>query len=155
MRAKPLNRLGFYALLAIAWIGSAQAKTCNITGGGVAFGAYDPTSSASLDTTGSVALDCEGSFEVVLSLSVGNGAGASYSGGRKMTRGRGSGTLTYNLYANAARTHVLGDGTGGSVTLHINGHRTYIQAIWARIPRGQHTVLAGSYADIVVATISY
>lgn len=155
MYPKSLNRLALYALLAITWIGNAQAKTCTVTGGAVAFGAYDPTSSASLDTTGSVTLDCDGGFQAVLSLSAGNGAKASYSDGRKMTRGGGGATLTYNLYANAARTQVLGDGTGGSVTLQISAQKTFTQAIWARIPGRQHTVLAGSYADTVVATVSY
>lgn len=153
MRDSPLNRWALCALLG-ACISSAQANWCNVTGGGVAFGAYDPTSSANLDTTGSLELRCNSVFNVVLSLSVGNGAGASYSGGRKLTRG-GGGTLTYNLYANTSRTQILGDGTGGSVTLNISGHNTYTQAIWARIPGNQRTVSTGSYADTVVATISY
>lgn len=156
MRTKPLNRWALYPLLAIACIGIAQADNkCSLTGGGVAFGAYNPTSSASLDTAGSLTLDCKGHFHAELSLSDGNGAGASYSGGRKMTRAGGQGTLTYNLYANAARTNVLGDGTGGSVKLRISGNKTYNQTIWARIPGNQRTALAGSYTDTVVATVSY
>lgn len=155
MHEKSLKRLVFYALLAMMWIGSAQAKTCSITGGGVAFGAFDPTSSSSLDTMGSLTLHCNGRFQAVLSLSVGNGAGASYSSGRKMTRAGGPGTLTYNLYANATRTKVLGNGTGGSVTLQINGQNTYSQTIWGRIPGGQNMVSVGSYTDIVMATVSY
>lgn len=156
MRAKPLNRVALLALLLIfGCIGNAQADgRCSVTGV-VAFGAYDPTSSASLDTTGSVNLNCDHKFSAVLSLSLGNGAGASYSAGRKMTGGVGPATLTYNLYANAARTQVLGDGTGGSVTLAISGNKTYSQPIWARLPGGQLSVLAGSYGDIVVLTISY
>jgi len=155
MRDNPLKRLALCAMLLLVWSANAQANWCKITGGGVVFGAYDPTSSANLDTTGSLILQCNSVFNVVLSLSVGNGAGASYSAGRKMTRSGGSGTLTYNLYANAARTQVLGDGTGSSVTLAIHGNNTYTQSIWARIPGNQSLVSSGSYGDTVVVTISY
>ena len=71
-----------------------------------------------------------------------------------MTRA-GGGSLNYNLYANASRTRVLGDGTGGSVTLKITGLKSEVQAIWARIPAHQANVLAGTYVDTVVTTISY
>ena len=154
MRKTTLIRLALCVLLASAWIGTAQANWCNVNGGGVAFGAYDPTSSGNINATGSLDMQCNSVFNVVLSVSVGNGTGASYSSGRKMTRA-GGGTLIYNIYADAARTQVLGDGTGGSVTLHISGHNTYTQAIWARIFGNQRTAQAGSYTDIVVATISY
>ena len=155
MRGKPLIRQALQALLlAMVCTGGAQAVWCNVNGGAVAFGLYDPTSAANLDTTGSLALQCNSKFSVVLSLSVGNGAGASYSSGRKMTRA-GGGTLRYNLYANAARTQVLGDGTNTSVTLAINDRNSFTQAIWGRIPGNQNTVRAGSYNDTIIATISY
>ncbi len=130
------------------------AKTCTISGGAVAFGVYDPTSAADLNTTGSVTVECNGSIDAELRISVGNGAGASFSQGRQMTRARG-GTLNYNLYANASRTRVLGDGTGGSRIIKITGQKSKDQAIWARIPARQANVLAGSYVDTLVATISY
>lgn len=155
MRGRPLNRGALAALLTILWAGNAQAKTCDIAGGNVAFGAYDATSRGNLDTTGSLSISCNGRFQAILSVSVGNGAGATYGGGRKMTRIGGGGTLTYNIYADAARTQVLGDGTGGGATLLINGQNTYTQPIWARILGGQQRVASGSYTDTVVATISY
>jgi len=146
----------FFVLLtcSVAWSVSAQANWCSITGGGVAFGSYNPLTSTNLDTTGSLIIQCNSSFNAVLTLSSGAGTGASYAGGRKMTNAK-RGTLTYNLYTDATRTQVLGDGTGGSVTLQINGKNTYTQPIWARIFGNQRTAAAGSYSDIVIATISY
>lgn len=141
-------------VLACMWSGNLLAKTCTVSSSGIAFGVYDPTAAANLNTIGSLTVDCNGSIYVELSLGVGNGAGATFTLGRKMTR-IGGGTLYYNLYANAARTQVLGDGTGGSVTLHINDHKTHSQPIWARIPARQVNALGGTYSDIVVATISY
>ena len=135
--------------------GNAHAKlTCNLSGGAAAFGAYDPVTAAEVLTTGSIKVTCNGPFNAVLSLGVGNGAGASYSGGRRMT-GSAGGTLIYNLYADAALSRVLGNGTGGSVTLNVSGPNSRTQAIWGRIPGGQNSVRAGSYGDTVVATISY
>jgi spore coat protein U-like protein len=154
MRDKPLNRLILTWMLVIAPIGSAQADWCRVTSGSVAFGVYDPRPSASLDATGSLTMQCNSEFSATLSLSLGRGVNASYSGGRKMTRASG-GTLNYNLYADPAHSQVLGDGTGGSVTLLIRGRNTYTQAIWARITGNQPTAGVGNYADTVVATISY
>jgi spore coat protein U-like protein len=154
MRRQPLISLALAGLLGIAPIFSARADWCDVTGGGVAFGAYDPRPSASLDTTGSLDIQCSNNFHATVSVSLGNGAGASYSGGRRMTRA-GGGTLAYNLYANSARTQVLGDGTGASVTLPVSGNKHYTQAIWARILKNQPNAKSGSYTDTVVVTISY
>lgn len=160
MRKHSLSRWALHALhalLAIAWSANAMAKSCNVAGGGVAFGSYNPASSAALQATGSLSLHCDENANVTLSLSLGNGAGANYSTGRKMTRAGGAGTLTYNLYADAARSHVLGDGTGGSVTLNLRPSKntTLAQPIYGRMPGSQSAVLPGSYGDTVIATISY
>lgn len=156
MRCKPLIRQTLCALfLALAWIGSAHAKTCGVSGAWVNFGIYYPGASGQLTTTGSVIVECNGEIHAQLSLSVGNGAGASYSGGRKMTRPNGGGTLLYNLYADSSRNLVLGDGTGGSVKLDIRGHKRLDQPIWARVPALQRTAQAGDYTDVVMVTISY
>jgi len=149
-----MKRCILYAMLVFMGSSNALAKTCTVSSSGVAFGVYDPTSAASLNTIGSLTVDCNGSIYAELSLSVGNGAGANYITGRKMTR-IGGGTLVYNLYDNASRTQVLGDGTNNSVTHIIYGLRSYTQSIWGRMPARQSNVLAGSYADTLVATISY
>jgi spore coat protein U-like protein len=154
MRLSPLSRLAWVGLLAITPIGSARADWCNVTGGEVAFGAYDPRPSLSHDATGSLDIQCSSSFHATLSASHGSGSRASYSGGRRMTRA-GGGTLAYNLYADSARTQVLGDGTGGSVTLSISGRNSSTQPIWARILKNQPDALSGSYTDTVVVTVSY
>jgi spore coat protein U-like protein len=158
MRRPPLIRSVLAALvLALACVGSAQAKTCNVSAAWTSFGAYDPVSAVEVLTIGSVTVHCDENCNAVLSLSVGNGAGAKYSTGRKMTRTRGGGTLTYNLYADSSRNLVFGDGSGGSVTHDISGkkNRDVTQDVWARIPAGQRSVLAGDYIDIVMVTISY
>jgi spore coat protein U-like protein len=160
-----MNRAAFAellaALLTVLYAGSAVAQarpgsSCTFGGGGVAFGLFDPTSAANLDTTGSLTVDCNANITVTVSLGRGYGTGAAYGTGRKMTRS-GGGTLTYNLYANSTWTQVFGDGTGGSYThdLSVRRNQTFSQPVWARIPKGQGGTLGGSYSDTVVATISY
>lgn len=145
-----------YLIVALACATSAQARTCSVTNAAVAFGVYDPTSTAALDTMGVLDISCDGKFQVTVSLNVGDGVGASYSGGRKMKRIGGAQTLTYNLYRNSSRTQVFGNGSGGSRTLILsNSSHNYSQPIWARIFGNQPLTLPGNYVDTVIVTVSY
>ena len=155
MSIKPLKKSALVWLVVIVLMQSAQAKTCDVSTSGLAFGIYSPASAANRDTTGSVLITCNGNIRAELSLSVGNGTGASYSGGRKMTVSGGIATLTYNLYTNPARTQVFGDGTDTSVTQQINGNKSFSQPVYGRIPGAQRSALSGSYVDTVVITIEY
>ena len=150
-----MKKSALTALAVIALMQGVNAKTCNLSSAGLAFGVYNPASSANQDVTGSVVLTCDKKIKAELSLSVGNGVGASYSGGRKMTKSNGGGTLTYNLYANPSRTQVLGDGTDTSVIVQVNGKDTFSQPVYGRIPGGQRTVFSGGYLDTLAVTIEY
>ena len=155
MPIQPVKKSVLIALTVIALMQSAHAKTCDVSSNGLAFGVYNPASSANQDATGSVLITCNGNIRAELSLSIGNGTGASYSGGRKMTRGGGTGTLTYNLYTNPPRTQIFGDGTDTSVTQQINGNKNFSLTVYGRIPGAQRTTLSGSYTDAVILTIEY
>ncbi|MDP2282530.1 MAG: spore coat U domain-containing protein [Pseudohongiella sp.] len=143
-----------FLIMALTFSGSVAAKTCTLTGASIAFGAYDSTVNSNVDAIGMVSLTCDGRFRAVLSMDVGNGPGAAYSSGRVMT-GSSGGVMKYNLYANASRTQVLGDGTGGSFTLGIDSVNSYTQPIWGRIQAGQYAVYAGVYSDLLVVTVTY
>jgi spore coat protein U-like protein len=146
---------GALVLLACLVVTPARAENCNFTGGWVSFGVVNPASAGNLDTIGELVLDCNGRIRAEISLSVGAGSGASYSGGRRMTQLFGPGSLRYNLYADASRSQVLGDGTGGSVTLQVAGKNDTVIPIYGRIPGPQAGVTSGSYADLIVATVTY
>lgn len=159
--AKPLILLGTLTALAGGSVlfnhsgqVHAQSSKCSLNGGALAFGTYNPGFIAAVDVMGSVALTCSGKQQVQLSMSVGNGEGASYAGGRIMTSGAG-GKLRYNLYTDASRTLVLGDGTNGSALLTISVEKSFSQTLWGRIPPGQLAVEPGSYGDTLIATVSY
>lgn len=134
----------------------ARAATCSFDStGSVSFGAYDVFSGSPADGVGTVVYRCVGvggGDTVTVDLSAG-GSG-SYAA-RELTSG--ADTLVYNLYTDAARTQVWGDGTGGTahygpVTPPEDSPVTLYA--YARLPAGQD-VGTGTYTDTVTVTILY
>jgi spore coat protein U-like protein len=75
------------------------------------------------------------------------GNGTNYSAGRRMASG--ASYINYFLYSDSSRASawnsVAGTGTGSDQTFTVFG----------RIPSGQSVSNTGSYADTVIATITY
>lgn len=155
-RRSSLHQLFKYMLGLVLSIGSINAyadKSCSVTAT-IAFGAYDPVGNIDLNSIGNIDFYCDGNTSVVLKLGLGNGQGASFYGGRRMSASRGS-SLIYNIYTDAGHRHVLGDGTGGSVTLAVQGKFGFSRAIYGSIPANQTGLLANNYSDMLVITIVY
>lgn len=130
----------------------ALAASCTISTTAVSFGTYNVFGPAPLDSTGSVTYTCTGNAHVTISLDSG---GAGTFNPRRMLNN--SEALSYNLYRDAARTNIWGDGTGGT-TIYTdpnprNGQGITV-TIFGRIPAGQD-VSAGSYSNTVAATINF
>ena len=141
-----------FALLAAILLapGTANAQTCWLSDGPtiVNFGIYDPGLGTPSDSTGMFTFDCSnGSARATLSLSVGAGTYTT----RQMVLG--GDRLDYNLYRDAARTQIWGDGTAPSSTW-TNIRRRTPMTIYGRIPAGQFPA-AGNYADTITLTILY
>jgi spore coat protein U-like protein len=149
--------LHFRCALAISMsVGSFNAyavKSCSVTAT-IAFGAYDPVANTNLNSIGNIDFYCNGNTSVVLKLGLGNGPGASFYGGRRMSAARGN-SLIYNIYTDAGHRHVLGDGTGGSATLSVQGKFGFSRAFYGAIPAHQTGLLANNYSDMLVITIVY
>ena len=141
----------------------AADKACVITAVDVAFGRFDPQNTAPTDSQGSVTYVCgthEGSRlrsvrTPVKGVRVEISSGSSGSYDRAMNAG--GARLRYNLYLDAARQVVWGNGSGGTqVLLHDspkNG-QSYTVPIYARI-YPQQDAMAGVYADNLVVTIEW
>lgn len=130
---------------------SRPAHACTITSStGVSFGVYNVYAAAPLDSAGTITYSCTLSISVTIDIGTGSGTYAS------RTMRAGTSTLAYNLYTNAARTTVWGDGTSGTghhgPVLGLIGSTTV--SIYGRVPAGQD-VAAGSYTDTVVVTLNY
>ena len=137
----------FLLLAAGAVAAPAQAATCDIIPQGVTFGAYDPFEPADLEGVGTIGISCDTDVSVTISLSTGAGSYAL----RRM--GSGASQLTYNLYTNAQRIMVWGDGSGGSDTVSATV-RTGQFTVYGRIPARQN-VPRGDYDDTIFVTITY
>jgi spore coat protein U-like protein len=133
----------------------AAAGVCSVTSvAAVTFGTYDVFEAAPLSFAGSVTYECsdvDPSDRVVIEISgLGNG-----SGPRSMVGA--SGSLSYQLYLDAARTMVWGNGAGASGTygpvLPVDGSPVVVP-IYGRVPARQN-VAAGAYEDSLVVTLNF
>ena len=158
MNANRLRRGG--ALLAAVAVGMTSASasalsSCAIMGvTGMSFGAYDTQNSRPVDSTGAVSIRCTGvdSMDSV-QIHLGRG-GANSSIARSMRYGNDR--LAYNLYVDAQRTLVWGDGTGGTAIYSRRppDGREVSVPVFGRIPPLQ-SVVPGPYSDMVVVTVLF
>lgn len=129
----------------------------------LSFGAYSPIAfpgklaSADADSTGTVSISCSGLAQAV-SYSIKLGAGRSNSIAARAMGGTGGGAdMAYNLYGNASRTVVWGDGAIGAAfsgtIAPTDGPASH--TFYGRVPAGQHTLRAGGYTDVLVVTLEY
>jgi spore coat protein U-like protein len=138
------------ALLAAPGRASAKPKCSFLVASALAFGTYDPLAAAPLDSTASIRYDCPPGQAPRVTLDAG---GSGTFVWRELRQG--AEVLRYNLYLDAARTAVWGDGTGGSSAGP--GQTSVAQGVstawvFARVPAAQD-VAAGVYADTVRVTL--
>lgn len=133
---------------------SAMMRCTIVDSSGVSFGRYDVFSPFPLDAAGTFSYECQGVTQddiIVIELGRGQGSGLPM---REMSNG--ATRLAYNLYLDAGRTVIWGDGTGGS-SLHgpIRPNQgTNTIWVYGRVPARQN-VSAGSYSDTLTVTIVY
>ena len=125
---------------------------CSINTTGVNFGPYNVFDSAPVDSTGSVRYQCSGNTNS-FTVAIGRGSSPTFT---PRTLRSGADAMNYNLYLDAARTNVWGDGTSGTTlfTVSSSGGKAVTVPIFGRIPAGQD-VAAGTYSDSIVVTIQF
>jgi spore coat protein U-like protein len=138
--------------------GEVALSQCRMNATPIHFGNYDAFSSTPQDGAGAITVDCSGNVvRATVTLSVSSTSGSFNP--RRMKRSGGNDLLGYNVYTDATRTAIFGDGTGG--TNLIRPRRppgppapwsTSI-AMYGRIPPGQD-VSVGTYSDILTATVT-
>lgn len=130
----------------------ASAILCTVTSTSVvAFGTYNVFSGAPTDAVGSLSYQCLlylGIDVIIISLSAGDAG--SYTP-RAMRSGVN--TLAYNLYLDAARTKIWGNGTNGTF---LYGPLSLVPdlvtvPVFGRIPALQNAKV-GMYSDTIVVT---
>jgi spore coat protein U-like protein len=153
MRSSPPGAPGRVLAVALALAGAATpaeaAPVCSASVTMVDFGRVDYKEGG--DITGQLTVTCDGPTGFEVSASPGYG---SYQG-RTMLGPRGT-VLRYNLYVDAARQRVWGDGdSGGTARIpgQSDGRKAVSYTIYGRIPDGQ-SLRPGRYSDAVRVTVS-
>lgn len=131
-------------------------SACTVSGSTLNFGStIDPLATATpLDGTSTLTVTCSNTTPYAVSLNAGaNAGGASNFSARTMKSG--SNTLGYQLYLDAGRSTVWGDGTASSSTKTGTGSgSSQTLSVYGRIP-SLANVVPGSYTDTVTVTITY
>lgn len=144
---RPWHRALLVAALATPSLASG-APTCTFAvGSALAFGPYDPFATAPRDATATLVYRCPPGRLVRITLDAGlTGTFAA----REMRQG--AEVLRYNLFLDAARTVVWGDGSGGSAAgpgVEVRGALgTTTAYVFGRIPAAQDAA-AGAYGDTI------
>lgn len=135
---------------------AASSGTCMVSTTPVNFGSYDVFSNSAVDTVGQVTVGCTGvgtTYSVTVQLNKGLVGSVAQ---RKMQQGNGNDKLSYNLYTDAGRSTIWGDGTSSSSTqtINVNGGTSSTLSIYGRIPALQDVEM-GSYTDSITVTINF
>ncbi len=141
------------ALMLVLCLGPGFAQAaCSVNSTPVAFGVYSPFDIAPTDTAGTLRVSCD-TATVGYTLLLTPGGAGSYAPRRLVG---GAYTLAYNLYADALRSSVWGDGSGGTTT--VGGAFALPGAIdhtvYGRLPARQN-VGAGAYTDTLTVTLNF
>ena len=135
------------AALALALAMHDAAALCTVGATAVAFGAFNPLSGSTLDGVGNIAVSCDTATAYTISLSPGSGSYAA----RTMTSAGHQ--LGYNLYTDATRTVVWGDGTGVTATVPGSG-TTANHTVYGRISASRNAYV-GIYGDVITVTLTF
>jgi len=151
---KALTRLALMvAFAALVGVRQADAAQCTISTTSVVFGTYNVFNTAPADSTGTVMYRCNGGARNI-AIMISKGASPVYFA-RVMLKG--SDFLGYNLYRDAARTSIWGDGSSGT-SAHFEAdppnNQNIVVTVFGRVPAGQD-VRAGSYSDTVSIEINF
>lgn len=128
-------------------LGAVECTLAADAADGVAFGNYDFLSPTALDGAGGITVHCDAETPYTIALSPGYG---SYEA-RQMRSGEHP--LNYNLYTDASRTIVWGDGTFGTQTVG-GSVADHMYSVYARAPAGQNPYV-GTYTDNITVTLTF
>jgi len=152
-------RMLFIAALLVLAVTTTRANAaqptsgCSIGGAAIAFGAYDPTGAIALDTAGTVIYRC-GQRDHNIMITLSQGGGTSYATRRMV---KGADQLFYNLYRDAGRTVIWGDGSAGTQAYTIQNPpntQDVTVPIFGRIPALQNAG-EGVYSDTITVTLTF
>jgi spore coat protein U-like protein len=137
-------------------VNAGVSSVCYVSGSTLSFGSsLDPINGAvPVDASATLNVQCTNTTGWSVALDAGsNAGGAALFGSRALKNG--SQTLAYQLYTDAARTTVWGNGSGGSSAVTGTGTgSTQALTVYGRLP-SLAGAIPGTYTDTVTVTITY
>lgn len=155
------------SMLALAGIGSAAAETttstfqvnatvlksCEISAADLTFTAFAPaTAGGNEDASSSISVQCTNTTPYTIALDAGTGGGDVTT--ERLMTGPGADTLSYNLYTDAARSVIFGDGVAGMALAGTGDGSLKSEVVYGRIVKNQF-VTPGNYSSTVGVTVTY
>ncbi|MGB9628096.1 MAG: Csu type fimbrial protein [Thermodesulfobacteriota bacterium] len=137
----------------------SQPSRCTVQATTVNFGNYDIFLNIPLDSTGSITVSCTANVPRA-TLTLGTSPNSGSFNPRKMRRSGGTDLLNYNIFTDASRTTIFGNGNSGTSDIRIErpdfGGKPQLWSwtitVYGRIPPGQD-VSVGNYTDILTVTV--
>ena len=142
----------FAVAIVLFCAGPADAATCTISTTSVSFGTYSVFWATPTDSAGNITYRCNGNANVLITISAGQSGTFN-----PRTLVKASEQLSYNLYLDAARNMVWGDGTLGTLIytrINVPNNTNVTVPVYGRIPAAQDNT-AGAYSDSVSVTINF
>jgi spore coat protein U-like protein len=134
------------------------AQRCTIQAPSLSYGEYGPGTGDPLDSVGAVSVRCTGSPASSIRITLSGGA-SGQPAARELRAGLEA--LAYNLFLDAARTRVWGDGTAGTEWVVVappptqgSRPREADVPVYGRIFAWQDPA-PGSYSDALVLTVEF
>mgnify|MGYP002636165995 FL=1 len=147
------------ALSADVEVTATVPNNCTISTSSIGFGNYDPIGSNSntpLTASGSVTITCtkEASASITLGQGSNAGEGSTDSTPARRLHNNFGDFLSYQIYQDSNLNTVWGN-TADTGVLELGNGAEQEKTVFGRIAAGQNNVPAGSYSDIVSATVTF
>lgn len=129
------------------------SASCNVSATTLNFGTYDPAAASALDGTSTISVFCTSGTPYTAGLNVGSGGGSFTT----RTIANGGNTLNYNLFRDAARSQVWGDGSGSTFTVAGTGSGLLTAntlTVYGEVAIAQDKP-AGTYSSTITVTVTY
>lgn len=136
-------------------VAAPKPTKCTFSTSGLAFGVYDPTDPAPLDSTATLTWDCPGGSGAGVLIEISPGLSGD---GTSRALAWGAERLRYDLFLDAPRTRVWGDGRtrgalGPLAPASVNG--AWVGTVFGRVFAGQNVAAGGPYDDVVQVTFLF
>lgn len=146
--------------LSIMWfflfLPTGAYAACTVFTTGINFGSYDVFSTTPTDSTATIMVTCDETPAPTVAVSIGASPTSGGFNPRKMKHASQPDLMNYNLFTDAPRTVIWGDGTSGTATetRRVRRGTPVTLTVYGRIFSGQD-VSAGSYSETLTVTITW